>query len=81
MTEYFYRDHIYVRCDQGYKLMMVRPNFVLSNDSQCVEYDAGLTFEHQLPSEHSGDQDFLYSLSKQWTVAPPSARMSQYVQL
>uniref|UniRef100_H2MAB2 Vitamin K-dependent protein C n=3 Tax=Oryzias latipes TaxID=8090 RepID=H2MAB2_ORYLA len=22
MTEYFYRDHIYVRCDQGYKLMM-----------------------------------------------------------
>ncbi|XP_028280212.1 complement component 1, r subcomponent [Parambassis ranga] len=22
LTEYFYRDHIYVRCDQGYKLMM-----------------------------------------------------------
>ncbi|KAM4568057.1 complement C1r-A subcomponent-like isoform 2-T2 [Fundulus diaphanus] len=22
LTEYYYRDHIYVRCDQGYKLMM-----------------------------------------------------------
>lgn len=26
LTEYFYRDHIYVRCDQGYKLMVVSLN-------------------------------------------------------
>lgn len=34
LTEYLYRDHIYVRCDQGYKLMMVSLKLFLSFFSQ-----------------------------------------------
>lgn len=42
LTEYFYRDHIFARCNQGYKLMMVRLNFpcfvtVMSNKQKAYE--------------------------------------------
>lgn len=34
LTEYFYRDYIFVRCDQGYKLMVVRFNFLFFHPSK-----------------------------------------------
>lgn len=43
LTEYLYRDYIFVRCDQGYKLMTVRC-LVLNNNRgdlfiiHCVPY-------------------------------------------
>ena len=79
LNEYFYRDHIYVRCDQGYKLMMV--SYILSVSTVSVCFVIFTWYPYSLLSGGSGDWEFLYYVPKQWTMAPPSARMPQYVQL
>lgn len=76
LTEYFYRDHIYVRCDQGYKLMMVHLKFY----SMFFNWNSVLLHCHFFYwSGWWGDRKLLCHVSKQRRVAPPTAWMPQYV--
>lgn len=43
LDEYFYRDYIFMRCDTGYKLMMVRKSLFCFKIIQHLLYAQSLT--------------------------------------
>lgn len=68
LTEYLYRDYIFVRCDQGYKLMTVRC-LVLNNNRGHLHYiDKYRADILSVPlfslSGREGDKEFLNHVPK-----------------
>lgn len=72
LSEYLYRDHIFVRCDAGYKLMMVRPKSPLCCQTWCTSVNA------VFPLGWGRAAELLYHVPERRPVAPPSARVPQY---
>lgn len=66
MDEYLYSDYIFVRCDQGYKLMAVKLLFFYICHCMIENKNVGLTLQWLLPLSIAGwcgDWEFLYCVS------------------
>lgn len=72
LNEYLYRDYIFVRCDTGYKLMMVRWKSPFCRQMWHTSVNPVFLLGWGRAAE------LLRYVPKQRAVAPPSARVPQY---
>lgn len=71
LHEYLFRDYIYVRCDSGYKLMMVR--WHLSKSKSQHQKSAWLSWQI-LSWYFTSYRLFSVRTGKSWRVSPPCAK-------